>query len=46
MGKAPIQQVYVPKKIDEIPVAPTPKSNSLPSIIIGPTEVPIQIMMG
>jgi hypothetical protein len=36
-----MQQVFVPKKKEEAPVAPTPKSDPLPSITIGSMEVPI-----
>ncbi|CAD6240263.1 unnamed protein product [Miscanthus lutarioriparius] len=35
-----MQQVYVPKKV-EIPIAPSPKPNPLPSITIGSMEAPI-----
>jgi len=40
-GKAPMQQVFVPKKGEETPIAPTQKSNPLASITIGSVEVPI-----
>jgi hypothetical protein len=41
MGKAPMQQVFVPKKKKEAPVAPTPKSDPPASITIGSTKVSI-----
>jgi hypothetical protein len=44
-GKAPMQRVYVPKKI-EVPVAPSRKPNPLPSITIGSMEAPITNHLG
>ena len=44
-GKAIVQQAYVPKKV-EVPVAPAPKANPLPTITIGSLEAPITNYVG
>lgn len=41
MGKEPVQQIIVPKKREEVPIAPTPKYDPRASITVGSEEVPI-----